>query len=386
MKKLLLILMVILLLLTTSALAEEIEESIVYYSGDWTYILLADGTAEVAGYMGWEKELTVPAEIDGHAVASIGDNAFFKCRTLSSITLLDSVTNIGDYAFSNCESLRSISLPDSVTCIGTNPFASCPQLTDFLVSPDHPMLETIDGVLFDKMEKRLICYPYAFKASSYTVPQGILSIGDEAFAYNESLISVILPDSVTSIGVNPFTYCKKLTDIIVSQENPTLEVVDGVLFEKNEKRLVCYPCAFTDRNYAVPQGICSIGGSAFYGCRSLRRIDLADSVTSIGDYAFYLCGSLSSIAMLDSVTSIGDYAFYYCRSLRSLTLSDSLTSIGNSAFCSCQSLASLTLPDSVTSIGDSAFSSCPSLTLTIPHDTWLTNWCEANNLRYTFAD
>lgn len=386
MKKLLLILMAALMLLTTSALAEEVEEPIVYYSGDWAYVLLADGTAEVAGYMGWEKELSVPAEIDGYAVASIGDNAFFKCRTLSSLTLPDSVTNIGDYAFSSCEFLRSITLPDSVTHIGTNPFVSCPQLTDFLVSPDHPMLETIDGVLFDKMEKRLICYPYAFKASSYTVPQGILSIGDEAFAYNESLTSVILPDSVTSIGVNPFAYCKKLTDILVSPENPTLEVVDGVLFEKNEKRLVCYPCAFTDRNYTVPQGICSIGGSAFYGCRSLKRIDLADSVTSIGDYAFYLCGSLSSISMLDSVTSIGDYAFYYCRSLRSLALSDSLTSIGDSAFCSCQFLRSLTLPDSVTSIGDSAFNGCSSLTLTIPQNTWLTDWCEENEIPYTYAN
>lgn len=61
-----------LILLTACALAEETEPT-VYTAGDWDYILLADGTAEIAGYTGAATELTIPTEHDGHAVTSFGD-------------------------------------------------------------------------------------------------------------------------------------------------------------------------------------------------------------------------------------------------------------------------------------------------------------------------
>lgn len=431
MKRLLTVLLAVVLLTASCAWAEE-AEPIMYTSGDWKYVLLADGTAEIVDYNGKAKELTVPAELDGYVVTSIGAYAFNVCASLQCITLPDSVTSIGarafdgcwslrsivlpdrltsigDFAFSGCDSLTNVTIPESVTAIGGNPFIRCARLTEIVVSPEHPVLATIDGVLFEKTEKRLVTYPCAFGNSSYMVPNGIriigdsaffscialecvtlpdsltaigdsafcrcssltnitlpdsvtsignkafdscsaltgvtlsdnlMSIGDQAFASCSSLTRVTIPESVTAIGINPFDNCKKLTEIIVAPEHPVLATIDGVLFEKTEKRLVTYPCAFSADSYVVPTGI---------------RI-------------------------------IGAYAFRYCFSLTNVTLPETVTNIGESAFASCTSLASVTLPASLTAIDRNAFWNCGSITFTVPRDSWAARWCKDNSFRYTFPD
>ena len=303
MKKMLAVLFAALLLMAGFASAEEVEPT-VYFTENWAYILLEDGTAEIVGHNSGATTLIVPGEIDGHMV-----------------------TRIGVDTFNHCTSMTSITLPDSLCSIGAPDFTRCTKLTDIIVSPDHPTLATINGVLFEKSEKRLVCYPRASAANSYTVPQGIRIIGDYAFYGCDSLTSITLPNSIISIG-----------------------------------------------------------DDAFYECSSLTNINLPDSITAIGDDAFYKCSPLTSINLPDSITAIGESTFFACSSLTSITLPDSIASIGARAFCRCKALTSITLPASITSIGDEAFSSCRSLTLTIPRDSWLVQWCKDNNLRYTYPD
>ena len=382
-KKLLAILLACLLMIPCGlALAEDAEA---LTSGDFEYTLNADGSVTITEYSGEAESLTIPAELDGHPVTAIGDIAFFRCEALTGVTI-----------------------PDSVTSIGANPFAYCEQLTQISVSANHPTLATIDGVLFDKTTRTLLCYPCTLTAESYAVPEGIQAIGGEAFSGCEALRSITLPDTLTSIGVNPFELCGQLTQIDVSPDNPALATIDGVLFDKTTRTLLCYPCAFTEESYAVPEGIQAIAAYAFSNCVSLTSVTLPGSLTSIGETAFFRCESLASVtipgsvasigrnafvgctsltsatiqdgvtaigdnmfshcdALTDliipaSVTSIGEWAFYYCESLTSITLPDSVTSIGNSAFSSCKSLTGITLPDSLSSIGDKAFLWCESLT------------------------
>ena len=203
------------------------EEPTQYTSGDYRYTLQPDETATIAKYTGSASELSIPDTLDGHAVTAIGDKAFASCRFLMSVTIPDGVTaigdsafrwcdsltsvtipervtTIGDSAFSACDSLTSVTIPDGVIEMGGNPFRGCDNLTQIMVSPDNPVFETIDGVLFNKSEKKLVCYPYAFTQTSYTIPDGIRFIGNGAFSSCHSLTSITIPNSVTSIGGNAF--------------------------------------------------------------------------------------------------------------------------------------------------------------------------------------
>ena len=213
-RKLLAILLACLMLPCGPVLAEGAEA---LTSGDYEYALNDDGSASITKYNGRDAALTIPSELDGHPVTAIGDHAFDSCGFLTSVTIPEGVASIGvqafayckalsglslpdslrsvdgwafiwcvslcevclpedlvtlgDYAFSSCASLASVSIPDSATSVGVNPFEACSQLTQIAVSPDHPCLETIDGVLFDKSSGTLICYPGGLDAPSYCVPE-----------------------------------------------------------------------------------------------------------------------------------------------------------------------------------------------------------------------
>ena len=112
-------------LLSLPALAEEGEE---LTCGDYTYVLLEDGGARITDYEGEDAELTVPAELDGHPVREIGEEAFRDCD-LTTVTLPDGLTTIGDDAFSGCHSLTTVTLPDGLTTIDDYAFFWCVSLT-----------------------------------------------------------------------------------------------------------------------------------------------------------------------------------------------------------------------------------------------------------------
>ena len=316
-----------------------------------------------------------------YSVTSIGDAAFERCSSLTSITIPNSVTTIGTWAFSGCSSLTSVTIPNSVTYIGVQAFENCSSLT------------------------------------SVTIPSSVTSIGNSAFWNCRSLTSVTLPENAT-IGDNAFsnvgtrviidsvTYSGPYASLMVGfntfnvgfttfyvgdnvYRNPVVDAMVGgcdtnkievVILSSIEINDMEYPVtsigeyAFENCNsltsVTIPNSVTSVDACAFYNCSSLTSVTIPNSVTSIGGGVFSGCSSLTSVTLSNNITELpcydryGNYYGFFenCSSLTSITIPNNITSIGNRAFYGCSSLTSVDIPNSVTSIGDSAFSYCSSLT------------------------
>ena len=283
-------------------------------------------------------------------------------KSLTCITIPNSVTSIESYAFENCSSLTHITIPKSITSIGVRVFGGCSSLKEFIVQEESLDFSTIDGVLFNKDKTTLIRYPLAKPDDSFIIPNSVTSIEMYAFCDCVNLKSITIPDSVTTVEESVFEGCVDLEEFVVQEDSPILSVIDGVLFNKERTAIICFPIRKPCTSYIIPDSVAFIGWRAFMYCEFLTSITIPDSVTKIEAETFLSCYRLLEITIPDSVTEIEHEAFRYCVSLQSVTIPDSVASIGDMAFYRCESLTNITIPKSVTYLGHTVFRGCKSLT------------------------
>ena len=325
----------------------------------------------------WKRLLKAPEKLKGEyhireGVKVIGNRAFDKYSSLTSINIPNSVTNIGEWAFYGCKSLTNIIIPSSVVNMNGNPFLGW----DGDLHNESKAFVYERQVLFNKDKTTLIAY--RSKDTNYIIPDSVTNIGDGAFYKCEYLKSINIPDSVTNIGDYAFVGCESLTSINIPNSVTNIgrsafctckslnriNIQNGVTNIGKSAFSACKSLTCIK----IPNSVTNIGNDAFSECSSLTNINIPNSVTNIGDYAFGGCESLTNINIPKSVTTIGEGAFSNCHSLTSINIPNSATTIGKHAFWGCESLKSINIPDSVTNIGQDAFRNCKSLTsINIPN-------------------
>jgi len=317
-------------------------------------VVLSNGVVELGkncfSYCLSLNSITIPDSLH-----IIGDKTFYECRMLRSIQLGQGITDIGNRAFAY-SGITAITIPASVNYIGQNAFFPCSSLSSIVVNHSNTHYSSLNGVLYNADGTVLIQYPIVKNNSSFTIPDSVACIGENAFAFVSSLRNLTISENVTNIAPTAF-YSNKIASFSVATSNPAFISKDGVLYSKNLDTLVSYPVNMQSE-ITFSTNLQSIGDYAFNSCTNLKTVTIPDTVTQIGEYAFLNCLSLKSVNIGSNVTSIGNFAFYGCSSLTNIVIPDSVTNIGVSAFYGCTALKGVTLGKYVANVGTYSFANC----------------------------
>lgn len=332
----------------------------------------------------YEGDINIPSCVAHSSiefdVTSIGDEAFFQCSALTSITIPDTVTSIGHYAFKNCSALNAIIIPNSVMSIGKETFSHCSALTsivwnarkykNFYSSYDTPFCNIrsqITSFAFGDSVEHIpahLCNGMN-NLTSVTIPISVTSIADWAFQNCSALTSITIPERVTSIGKYSLNGCTALTSIIWNATDystwdktnhcpvsPFYEIrsqITSFIFgEKVEHIPAAICCGMKNlTSVTIPNGVTFIGNKAFSGCFSLTSViwnakEYTGYFQNYSDAPFYDARSnVTSFTFGDEVEVIPAYLCYGMNSLTSIVIPSNVYEIGKEAFWGCLSLQSV---------------------------------------------
>ncbi|MDR1903658.1 MAG: leucine-rich repeat protein [Treponema sp.] len=160
---------------------------------------------------------------------------------------------------------------------------------------------------------------YTGKDGAVVVPDGVQVIQEGAFR-GKKITSLYLSSSVRSIGGDHISSAFwggqfYLKTIEVSEQNNDYSGIEGILYDKAVKTLLCCPAGSELTEAHIPNTVKKIADYAFDTCEKLISVHIPDSVRSIGKAAFCACTGLRSIFISDTPRKIGKEAFEGCASL-----------------------------------------------------------------------
>lgn len=219
-----------------------------------------------------------------------------------------------------------------------------------------------------------------------TVGECIDTIDERGFGYLKVLSTVDMSkSSVVSIGNNafsPFWGVSQQSALTGVTFSPMLQTISGVAF-RNCKSI---------RTINLPNTVTSIGADAFSDCTalydisslsgtqitkierntfngdtSLVKVSIPTTCKEIGGGAFNECTNIRTFDF-KNVTTFGNSSFADCSSLSSVTLANGTNTIPFGCFYNCSGIKSISLPNSIITISEMAFYNCSSLTghITLP--------------------
>lgn len=401
-----------------SKFAPKAEASESLISGDYEYTLAGTGV-EISAYLGSAVRVSVPAEIEGLPVVSIGYRSFSNSENadkIELITLPSTVTVISASAFRGMENLKKINLNEGITHIYAYAFASCPNLVSLRL-PDS--VEYMYDYLFsDCTSLKEITWPgndvemdaetfYGSSIEKINLSEGMTFLDEYFFRYTK-VTSVTVPSTVDLVMPKAFyqSIGHHTVETVIFQDeqsvnfdclersnSPALKNVYLRHFPTGmrEAFLTAYNVAYDDasgywhctyvgdyssyevHNDAAFDYIINENGEAvlikYTGYNPYivlpETVGFPDInygvVTEIGSGTFTDTG-VTKVIISDTVKRIGNYAFKNCSTVTTIEIPDSVTEIGNGAFYGCTALETLALPETVTEIGAKAFKGCNALT------------------------
>lgn len=230
-------------------------------------------------------------EIKGHA---------FSETMIGSVAFSPKLMKIGDYAFYDCPSLTgTLTLPETLTCIGVSAFYNC-SFTGELHLPNS--LEYIGGSSFDNA---------GFFVGGLRIPDHITKLGSSTFASNKQPFrngTLNLNNVIDYEGTCQFEGCCFSGELIIPDGTVKIPsnflcninggLLHHVVFPNSLKKIDTWGFKSQKKlceNIVFPEGLVTIGNSAFADCSQIPSIELPSTLQMVGEGAFQGCYNLSNI-------------------------------------------------------------------------------------------
>ena len=351
-------------------------------TGDCTWTLDDDGTLTVSGngemggygYYQWDNAKKV---IINEGVTAIGENEFFACYDLESVSIPSSVKTINKLAFALDEKLTDVTISEGVTFIGNGAFYECKSLTSISLPKSVKTIELgafsrsgLKSLIIPECVKSLECVSGCENLTDVLVPASVTDFSNYVFCNNRNGLIIYTPNGsyaqsrAEDLGIEvlePEDYPQDFSWTLDEDGTLTVSGKGNMQFGENGKA----PWGTDIKKVIVKDGITAIRSNAFTNCRNLTEVTIPNSVKAIGSGAFSGCSALTSVNLPNGLKAIKSSTFLNCLRLSDVAIPGSVKTIEYCAFDGCKGLKTLTFSDGVTEIGDYAFRGSESLTRVI---------------------
>lgn len=316
-------------------------------------------------YIRYSDTLVIPSTVEHggeqYTVTSLADSAFYSHGEIKAAVIPSSVTTIGRLALAST-GIFELEVPDGVDSIGPKAFGTIGNVIYHGNAGGSPWAALTvngyeeDGIFYPDSNRAAVtaCRPWVTQA---VLPASVRTIGRYAFSLGQ-LESIILPEGLETIGNSAFQSCSRLGSIVIPS---TVTKIDKYAFYNAFR-------ASGETTVTIADAACSIGQGAFYYC-NMSAIDLGSHVISIGSDAFASLSRTDSIIVPNSCTHLAPRAFCYNYNgrLKKVHLPAGLDTIRDELLHGCTGLRELNIPPSVVYIGEMALAELSSVTeLTLP--------------------
>ncbi len=360
-----------------------------YKNFEYDFAVNTDGKAyddkiNILNYYGEEKELVLPAELKGKKVVrvSVENNnyvesitvsegieeitSFFGCSNLNQIKLCSTIKRFEDWAIRNTAYYNNKDNWDGHVLYVDNYIAQIEQRDS-----QGNLINDLGELNIREGTKKLLYFSF-----------------DE---HKTGFSKISIPASLTSLPLEWFSdYNRQLCEINVSKSNKKYASKDGILYNKNMTKLLCYPQAKSGYSYRIPESVTTINPHAFEYNNTLKELRITKNVNRIPKTAFNVCLALKAFKVSSknsrysskggilfnknkttlihfpskhkkvkykipaSVNKIYNNAFRFSK-IKSVTISKSVKRVCSGAFFGCFNLKKIRIPKTVKRIEAYAF-------------------------------
>ncbi len=234
-----------------------------------------------------------------------------------------SVDWIGKHSFYKCNNLEKVIISKSVKFMGNNVFSDCEKLT---LENHSPYFVYENGALYNAEKTTVIHYSMGYPNDILELANTVRTVGRNSFWNCRRLKKIIIPPSVRQVGYNPFASCVNLE---IENHSSNYIVEKGILYDKDQKELICCTSKAAKEGVAIPPSVLNIGRNSFCGCESLKELIIPQTVKTIGRGAFSECINLEKIFIPHTVESIGEWAFSGCKKMTYIEIPRHILIIAN---------------------------------------------------------